>query len=475
MSGGQEAARGAGPAKAGLAEGRPGGRAALQRIPVKVEGPARRALGLRWKRRAVQLGTLALAVLVPALGLFRIDPVDGAIVVLDRQVWFSDFFLVFGFWIAAASALVVTYSTLGMVFCGWSCPQNTLAEWADRMTRRLLGKRAEVDLDGRPMRVSRGKDKWLNWLLLAGAFLGVSLVVALVPLFWFYPPEAIWSFVTFREDPRLAGSLHWIYAVFVLIVLLDVAFIRHFWCRFMCIYRVWQHSFKTRETLRVAWDGSEPETCARCGYCATSCFIGIDPRRTETFDSCINCGECIAACAQIRGRKGKAPLLRFVVGAEAAGARPAAAAGEGVGPAGTALWRTALSSLRGRIRLTIPLTLLGLAMFAWGLHSYQPYRLTAFRAEQQAGGGAVIDDYRIEVAHKVYRPAAVRLEVEGLPPGSYRLSREVLRFQGTGHRDALLHIDPGLPRGLHPVLIRARSDDGWSATFRIQHFAMGEG
>lgn len=440
------------------------GREALARIPVRAEPPAaaRRALGLRWKRRAAQLGTLALAVLVPALGLFRIDPVDGAIVVLDRQVWFSDFFLVFGFWIAAASALVVTYSTLGMVFCGWSCPQNTLAEWADRMTRRLLGKRAEVDLEGRPMRVSRGKDKWLNWLLLGGAFLAVSLAVALVPLFWFYPPQAVWSFITFREDPRLAGSLHWIYAVFVLIVLLDVAFIRHFWCRFMCIYRVWQHSFKTWETLRVAWDASEPEACARCGYCATSCFIGIDPRRTETFDSCINCGECIAACAQIRGRKGKAPLLRFVAGGrEEPGAR--------------GLWRTALSSLQGRIRLTIPLTVLGLAMFAWGLHSYQPYRLTAFRAEHQAQGGQAIRDYRIEVAHKVYRPAVVRLEVEGLPPGSYRLSRRELRFQGPGHRDALLHVGAGLPRGLHPVLVRARSDDGWSATFRIQHFATGEG
>ncbi len=448
----------------GSAEERPrSGRAALARIPVRVEGPAQRATSLRWKRRAVQVGTLVLAVLIPASGLFRIDPVDGALVVLDRQIWFADFFLVFGFWIAAASALVVTYSTLGMVFCGWSCPQNTLAEWADRMTRRLLGKRAEVELDGRPMRVSRGKNKWFNWLLLGGAFLVVSLAVALVPLFWFYPPEAVWSFVTFREDPRLAGSLHWIYAVFVLIVLLDVAFIRHFWCRFMCIYRVWQHSFKTRETLRVAWDRSEPEACARCGYCATSCFIGIDPRRTEVFDSCINCGECIAACGEIRARKGKAPLLRFAVGAREEEAR------------GAGLWRTALSSLRGRIRLTVPLTLLGLALFAWGLYTYEPFRLTAFRAEQQLHGAGAIQDYRIEVAHKMYRPARVRLEVEGLPEGSYRLSRSELVFDSTGHLDAVLHVDPRLPRGLYPVLVRARSDDGWSAAFRIQHFAKGEG
>ena len=100
------------------------------------------------RRRIVQAVSVLLAVLVPATGLFRIDPSAGALVVLDRQIWFSDFFLIAGLWIMLLSALVMLYSTAGTVFCGWVCPQNIMAEWANHMTHRLLGKRAEVSLEG---------------------------------------------------------------------------------------------------------------------------------------------------------------------------------------------------------------------------------------------------------------------------------------------------------------------------------------
>ena len=130
----------------------------LRQIPV-VGADARSGRRLHLTRRAVQIGSIVLAILIPVSGLFRIDPVEGAFVVLDRQVWFSDFYIVVGLWMAVSSSLVMTYSFVGTAFCGWSCPQNTMAEWANRMTYRWLGKRAEVSLDGSPMRVSQGKDK----------------------------------------------------------------------------------------------------------------------------------------------------------------------------------------------------------------------------------------------------------------------------------------------------------------------------
>ncbi len=141
------------------------------------------------------------------------------------------------------------YSTAGTVFCGWVCPQNTLAEWANDLTSRLLGKRAQVSLTGEAPLVSANKNKILNWTLLVGAFLAAAMFFALIPLFYFYPPGLVWSFITWQEDAKLAGSLHWIYAICVLIIFLDIAIIRHFWCRFACIYRVWQHSFKTKQTF----------------------------------------------------------------------------------------------------------------------------------------------------------------------------------------------------------------------------------
>src|SRR3990172_7166863 len=135
---------------------------ALSRIKVSVETQPGRTAGqrLQWRRRAMQAAMILIFILIPLSGLFRIDPAAGSFVILDRQVWFSDFFLVIGFWVAVASGLILMYSTVGTAFCGWACPQNTLSEWANRMTHKFLGKRADVRVDGEPMKVSLGKQKW---------------------------------------------------------------------------------------------------------------------------------------------------------------------------------------------------------------------------------------------------------------------------------------------------------------------------
>ena len=56
----------------------------LSGIPIKVVGSAASLGGrnFRWKRRAVQVAILLLLVLIPISGLFRIDPENGAFVVL---------------------------------------------------------------------------------------------------------------------------------------------------------------------------------------------------------------------------------------------------------------------------------------------------------------------------------------------------------------------------------------------------------
>ena len=137
---------------------------ALSRIKVTVDAGRSSADGrrLHWARRAVQVATILIFILIPTTGLFRIDPAAGSFVVLGRQIWFSDFFLVFGFWVTVASGLILMYSAVGTAFCGWSCPQNTVSEWANRMTRKLLGKRAEVSLGGEAMQISAGKKSWIN-------------------------------------------------------------------------------------------------------------------------------------------------------------------------------------------------------------------------------------------------------------------------------------------------------------------------
>lgn len=430
----------------------------ISAIPIKVIGTKPVSTRFHWKRRAVQVLTIALAIMIPASGLFRIDPEAAAFVLLDRQIWFSDFFLMAGLWIFLLSCLVMLYSIAGTVICGWACPQNTLAEWANSMTSKLLGKRAEVSLSGEAPLVSATKNKILSWSLLGGAFLAASMFFALIPLFYFYPPSLVWSFITWHEDARLAGSLHWIYTICVLIIFLDIAIIRHFWCRFSCIYRVWQHSFKTKQTLHVVYDAKRAAECSKCNYCATTCFIDLDPRKTDIYDSCINCGECIDACNQLQAKKQLSGLLRFELGErEQKNVRK---------------FRTAAVSLFSRAGWMTPFAALGAAMFIWGLWTYQPYHVAAGRADSQQDHA--VQDYRIAVSNKLYRPVELHVRVLGLPEGSYHLSAGAIKLLPAGRESLTLSIAQSLPRGLHSFVVEVSAVDGWKGRFNIQHFS-GQG
>ncbi|MDX8379901.1 MAG: 4Fe-4S dicluster domain-containing protein [Gallionella sp.] len=428
----------------------------LSSIPIKIidSGAAKRPGNFKWKRRAAQVAILLLLVLIPVSGLFRIDPQNGALVVLGWQVWFADFFLISGLWIILASVMVALYSVAGTVFCGWVCPQNTMAEWANYMTHKLLGKRAEVSLSGAAPKVAAAKNKVLNWTLLGFFFLGASMLFSLLPLLYFYPPDVVWSFVSFRQDSRLADSLYWIYSVWVLIILLDISVLRHFWCRFACVYKVWQHTFKTLETLHVLYDTRRAKECEKCNYCVTSCFIDLDPRKTEVYDSCINCGDCIDACNNLQAKKGRPGLLRFEFGQRASSK--------------LRKFRDNSILLLSRLRWTVPLALLGVALFGWGVWSYQPYHLSVGYLKTAHNQSAL--NYRIEISNKRYRPAKLSVSVVGLPLGGYTLSSKDVSLKTVGRTSVFLSVSSKLKHGLHPFVVVVHSKDGWVGRFNLQQF-----
>lgn len=428
----------------------------LASIPIKViQSNAKKGVAnFRWKRRLLQISILILLVLIPVSGLFRIDPENGGLVVLGWQIWFSDFFLISGLWITLLSLLVALYSIAGTVFCGWACPQNTVAEWANHMTHKLLGKRAEVSLTGEAPKVAAAKNKALNWIMLGLSFLGASMFFALLPLLYFYPPDVVWSFLTFRDDARLAGSLHWIYSVWVLIILLDIAILRHFWCRFACVYKVWQHSFKTKETLHVVYDASRSSECEKCNYCVTTCIIDLDPRKTEIYDSCINCGDCIDACRNLQAKKGAQGLLKFELGQRK--------------QLDILRLRDNSMSLLSRLRWTVPFAALGLVLLAWGVWTYQPYHLSMGYLKTAQNQSA--RDYRIEVSSKRYRQTELSVAVEGLPQEAFTLSERQISLESVGRASVFLTISPQLQHGLHPFVVVVHSRDGWVGRFNMQHF-----
>jgi len=431
----------------------------LSEIPVVVE-PRKPSNKLHWQRRAFQLFVLAMLIIIPMSGLFRIDPIQGAFVMLGRQLWFSNFGVVFGFWMVMASLLVMLYSTLGTVFCGWACPQNTISEWANQLTHKLLGKRADLSIDGSPMKLSMAKNKPLNWLVLTVILAFIAAVMALIPLFYFYPPLLIWKFVSFQHDSGLAPSLHWIYMVFFLIVLVDITMIRHFMCRFMCIYKIWQHTFRTRQSLHIAYDKSRADECEKCNFCVSSCFLAIDPRQTDVYDTCVNCGECVTACnnLQVRKQSGKDGLLKFAMGEQQS--------------QNFANFKTNRNDLFARMSWVAPILLIGSLLMVWGFWDYERYHVSVYRADTIQGNNIL--DYRISLANKFYQPSRLYVAVEGLDQANYTLQTDTVDFETAGRINVELNISSDLPKGLHPVLVRVKSDNGWEESFRVQHFSAGK-
>ncbi|MGA7594199.1 MAG: 4Fe-4S binding protein [Gallionella sp.] len=268
----------------------------------------------RFPRRTVQIATLLLISLVPALGLFRIDLPSASFQVLDHQIWWSNFFFISGLAIVIAVVPIMTYLSIGAVWCGWACPQNLLSEWANNLTYKFLGKRADVRVDGKGMVVAAAKNKLVNWLILGTAFMAAALVLAIVPMLLFYPQGDVWAFLTFTASQKMAESMKYPYYFLVLLIFIDIAFVRYFFCDYGCFYRMGHMLFKTRDALHVTYDASRSPDCAKCNYCATSCITAIEPTDIRVADACIGCGECIDACDRLHDKNGTPGLLRFEIG-----------------------------------------------------------------------------------------------------------------------------------------------------------------
>lgn len=423
----------------------------LANIPVKVVRTP--APEYHWRRRVTQLATLLLIVLIPLVGLFRIDLQAGNFVVLDRQIGWSDYSLMLGFWIMLATGAAMTYSTIGTVWCGWACPQNSLSEWVNQLTYKLLGKRAHITVESGKTKIAATKNNPFNWLVLGLVVLAISFTLALIPFLYFYPPDAVWSLITFRPDARLPRFTYYLYLVVVFAIFLDIAMIRNVLCSYFCLYRIWQHVFKTKQTLHVEYDGSRADDCAKCTYCKTSCFLDFNPTQFKIYDSCINCGDCIDSCNKLHAPDGSLGLLQFEFGEK----RHANG------------WRDSVDNLAARLGWAGAVFLIGGGLFAWGFLHYSPYNIVAYRSEKSSG--ISVSDYQIQVSNKMNAPAQLAFTVKGLPEGSYKLETEKLAMTPTSRTNFNLHISPDLPKGLHQVIIEARAQDGWVGRFGLEHYS----
>jgi 4Fe-4S binding domain/4Fe-4S dicluster domain len=308
-------------------------------------------------RRAVQVATLLMISLIPTLGIFQVDLASASFHVLDHQIWWSNFAFIFGLALVLATIPIITYITIGAVWCGWACPQNLLSEWANSLTYKFLGKRADVRVDGKGMVVAAAKNKAINWLILGTVFLVAAMVVALIPMLLFLPRGDVWAFVTFSGNQQISNSIKFPYFFMVFLIFIDIAFVRYFFCDYACFYRIGHMLFKTQDALHVTYDASRSSDCTKCNYCATSCVTSIQPTNIKIIDPCIGCGECIDACDHLHEKSGIGGLLRFEIGKKG----------------GDTTWRQKLREVFSRLNWLIgAIFISGCVMMVWGIVTQEP-------------------------------------------------------------------------------------------------------
>lgn len=309
-----------------------------------------------WKRRFVQLTVLLLIALIPAIGLFRLDLTTASFNIMGSQIWWSNFSFISGMALVVVTAPIIIYTTFGTAWCGWACPQNLLTEWANNLTYKLLGKRASVDVSGEGMKVAAAKNKAVNWIILAMAFLAASLVLAIIPFLFFFSFAEIWSFFTFSATATLSKFMQRLYLFAVLLIFIDIAAVRYFLCDYACFYRIGQKIFKNKEALHVSYDASRSVDCSKCNYCATTCITSIQPTQISLYDSCVDCGECVDACNRLHAKSGTPGLLSFEFGNKG----------------GHSTWREKLGIAFSRVNLLMGTVFFaGVALMAWAVIAQQ--------------------------------------------------------------------------------------------------------
>lgn len=266
----------------------------------------------RFPRRVTQCLVMLAFALIPITGLLRIDLFGASFIVAGHAVPWSRFSVMLGSVITVLTGFILTYFVVGGAWCGWACPQNSLSELADGLTARFLGGKASVDIHDHFI-VARTKNKAVNWILLTGSVLTISLAVAVIPFMFFFSPCEFLKVVDFRSTEALATPVRIFYITLVGLVLLDLAVVRHFWCKYFCAFRFGQKIFANPKALHIRYDKSRSDECAECRYCDRWCITHINPTQLGAYDPCIGCGECIDACRRIHAKNPQGVLLSYEI------------------------------------------------------------------------------------------------------------------------------------------------------------------
>ncbi|MCF8473207.1 MAG: cytochrome c oxidase accessory protein CcoG [Emcibacter sp.] len=229
------------------------------------------------------------------------------------EIWPQEVYYITGLLILSAIGLFLVTSSLGRIWCGYTCPQTVWVDLFLVVERFIEGDRsARIRLDQAKWSLSKLTKritKHIIWLI-------ISILTGGAWVFYMNDAPTLAAQLIEFEAPLT--TYFWIFILTSTTYLLG-GFAREQVCTYMCPWPRIQGVMMDEDTLSVMYryDRGEPRAphkkgdgwegrgdCIQCRQCVVVCPAGIDIRDGMQLE-CIQCSLCIDACDSVMEKIGR--------------------------------------------------------------------------------------------------------------------------------------------------------------------------
>ncbi len=254
---------------------------------------------LHFLRRTIQVCTVLLIVAIPLLNKIGFHAVSGTFYslsigeldIVDPALVLQTILLTKSIHLPLLIAIVIPILIaifFGKVFCSWVCPYNFIAEFSEKLRRKI-----------KPSVTYRNRNPKPQYYWLIFGIILMLLIITGVPVITLISMPGL---ITSQIADGLFYNVVGIEVLLVVILLvLEVFVASRFWCKYACPVGATLALVRSKHALKIKY---EPGNCAKCSEktenpCNKACPINLNPRLTDIYPYCYNCFECVDRCRDI--------------------------------------------------------------------------------------------------------------------------------------------------------------------------------